>query len=86
MSLGVGSTKDEVICILAQQLTEVAAMANALSHCFVLMLMVCILRMVAVLTMRNCDESLGTVVDHFSVLSYGMWWTALLYITISIIL
>ena len=58
MSLGVGRTKDEVICILLRQLTKVAAMANVLSHRFAPLLMLCIMRMVAVLIVRSCDESL----------------------------
>ena len=58
MSLGVGRTKDEVICILARQLTKVAAMANVLSHRFAPLLMLCIMRMVAVLILRSCVASL----------------------------
>lgn len=59
MSLGVGRTKDEVVCILARQFTKVAAMADVLSHRLAPLLMLCIMRIVAVLIIRrSCDEFL----------------------------
>ena len=58
MSLGVRRTIDEIICILAWQLTKVAAMADVLSHRFTPMWILCIVRMVAILIIRNYDESL----------------------------
>ena len=69
MSVGVGRTKDEVIFILAWQLTKVSAMENVLSYRFAPLLMLCIMRMVAVLIKGVIVHTLAGQISRFAAIA-----------------
>ena len=66
MSLGVGRTKDEVVCILARQLTKVAAMTSILFHRLAPLLILYMMRMVPLLIKVVIALTLAGQISRFA--------------------
>ena len=69
MSLGVGRTKDEVVCSLARQLTKVAAMTNILFHRLAPLLMLYMMRMVPLLIKVVIVLTLAGQISRFAAIA-----------------